>query len=310
MSSEKLRVVFMGTPEFSVPTLKAVAKEFDVVAVVTAPDKPRGRGRKLTPTPVKSAALELGLEVLEPESLKDDEFADKLKSYDADIFCVVAFRILPEKVFTIPKIASFNVHTSILPKYRGAAPINWAIIKGETRTGVTSFVLDKNIDTGQIIGTKELDITPTMTAGELHDAMMPMAAELAVESCHILSQPNYELKPQDDSLATPAPKIFREDCEIDFNLEAIDLKNFINGMSPIPGAWTEWEGKKVKFLKCELFDDKSGKPAHFSIENDNFLLQTSSGSVKVLLIQPAGKKVMKMEDFLAGYRGNKEGKIE
>lgn len=310
MSSEKLRVVFMGTPEFSVPTLKAVAKEFNVVAVVTAPDKPRGRGRKLTPTPVKSAALELGLEVLEPESLKDDEFVDKLKSYDADIFCVVAFRILPEKVFTIPKIASFNVHTSILPKYRGAAPINWAIIKGETRTGVTSFVLDKNIDTGQIIGTKQLEITPTMTAGELHDAMMPMAAELAVESCHILSQPDYELSPQDDSLATPAPKIFREDCEIDFNLEAIDLKNFINGMSPIPGAWTEWEGKKVKFLKSELFDDKSGKPAHFSIENDNFLLQTSSGSVKVLLIQPAGKKVMKMEDFLAGYRGNKEGKIE
>ncbi|TNE36108.1 methionyl-tRNA formyltransferase [bacterium] len=304
------RVVFMGTPEFSVPTLIELNNMFDIPAVVTVPDKPKGRGQKLLPSPVKIAAEELGLKVLQPTDLKDEAFIEELKKMDIDIFCIVAFRILPKSVFTIPRVASFNIHTSLLPKYRGAAPINWAIIKGEKKTGVTSFILDENIDTGNIVGTREVTIGESMTAGELHDELMPLAAELAVDTCEQLMKGNYQLKKQDNSKATPAPKIFREDCKIDFNLGAEDLKNFINGMSPIPGAWTELEGKKIKMLKSEIFPKINIKPKHYLIKNDNFLLQTTSGTVKLLIIQPEGKKVMKIKDFLAGYRGNKEGKLE
>lgn len=303
------KVVFMGTPEFSVPTLLELSKHYDIPAVVTVPDKPKGRGQKLQASPVKVAAEELGLKVLQPESSKDESFINELKSLNADIFCIVAFRILPKAVFTLPRIASFNVHTSLLPKYRGAAPINWAIIKGEKKSGVTSFILDENIDTGNIVGTKEIAIGETMTAGELHDGLMPLAAELAVETCEKLLSSKYELIEQDNSMATPAPKIFRDDCKIDFSMSALDLKNFINGMSPIPGAWTEIDGKKIKMLKSELIEDINEKPNHYIIKNGNFLLQTTSGTVKLLVIQPEGKKVMQIKDFLAGYRGNKEGKL-
>lgn len=304
------RIVFMGTPEFSVPTLKALHENFEIPAVVTVPDKPKGRGQKMMPSPVKLAAEELGIKVLQPVSLKDENFINELEEINADIFCIVAFRILPTAVYTIPKIASFNVHTSLLPKFRGAAPINWAIIKGEKKSGVTSFILDENIDTGNIIGTREVTIGDTMTAGELHDELMPLAAELAVETCEQLLSGDYQRLAQDDSLATPAPKIFREDCKIDFNLAAVDLKNFINGMSPIPGAWTIFEGKKVKLLKSEISPNINIKNKSFLIENGNFMLQTSFGTVKVLIIQPEGKKVMQIKDFLAGYRGNKEGILE
>ena len=304
------RIVFMGTPQFSVPTLIALNEKFEIPAVVTVPDKPKGRGQKMMPSPVKAAAEELGLKVLQPVSLKDEDFINELKEINADIFCIVAFRILPTAVFTLPKIASFNVHTSLLPKFRGAAPINWAIIKGEMKSGVTSFILDENIDTGNIVGTREVTIGDSMTAGELHDELMPLAADLAVDTCEQLLSGVYQRLEQDDSLATPAPKIFREDCRIDFDLEAEDLKNFINGMSPIPGAWTVFEEKKVKLLKSEISPNINIKPKSFLIENGNFMLQTSSGTVKVLVIQPEGKKVMQIRDFLAGYRGNKEGILE
>lgn len=304
------RVVFMGTPQFSVPTLKALNNMFDIPAVVTVPDKPKGRGQKLQASPVKITAQELGLKVLQPTDLKDETFIEELKKMDVDIFCIVAFRILPKSVFTIPRYGSFNVHTSLLPKFRGAAPINWAIIKGEKKTGVTSFILDEDIDTGNIVGTREVIIGDSMTAGELHDELMPLAAELAVETCELIMKGNRELKKQDDSLATPAPKLFREDSKIDFNMEAEDLKNFINGMSPIPGAWTELDGKKIKMLKSEISSNINIKPKHFLIKNDNFLLQTTSGTVKLLVIQPEGKKVMQIRDFLTGYRGKKEGILE
>lgn len=304
------RIVFMGTPEFSVPTLKALHEKFEIPVVVTVPDKPKGRGQKMMPSPVKAAAEELGIRVLQPISLKDEDFINELKALHADVFCIVAFRILPTAVFTLPQIASFNVHTSLLPKFRGAAPINWAIVKGEKKSGVTSFILDENIDTGNIVGTREVIIGDSMTAGELHDELMPLAAELAIETCEKLLSGNFERIKQDDSLATPAPKIFREDCKINFGLAAEDLKNFINGMSPIPGAWTEFQGKKMKILKCEISDDINIQPEHFLIENDNFMLQTTSGTVNVLVIQPEGKKVMQIRDYLAGYRGNKEGILE
>lgn len=300
----------MGTPEFSVPTLKSLHEKYDIPVVVTVPDKPKGRGQKMMPSPVKAAAEGLGIRVLQPVSLKDKDFINELKDINADLFCIVAFRILPKEVFTLPKIASFNVHTSLLPKYRGAAPINWAIIKGEKKSGVTSFILDENIDTGNIVGTREVPIGESMTAGELHDELMPLAAELAVETCEQLLSGNYQLLKQNDSLATPAPKIFREDCRIDFNMDGQDLKNFINGMSPIPGAWTEFDGRKVKLLKSEFYEENHTKPKHYLIKNDNFLLQTATGTVKVLVIQPEGKKVMQIRDFLAGFRGNKEGILE
>ena len=304
------KIVFMGTPEFSVPTLKSLHEKYDIPVVVTVPDKPKGRGQKMMPSPVKAAAEGLGIRVLQPVSLKDKDFINELKDINADLFCIVAFRILPKEVFTLPKIASFNVHTSLLPKYRGAAPINWAIIKGEKKSGVTSFILDENIDTGNIVGKREVPIGESMTAGELHDELMPLAAELAVETCEQLLSGNYQLLKQNDSLATPAPKIFREDCRIDFNMDGEDLKNFINGMSPIPGAWTEFDGRKVKLLKSEFYEENHTKPKHYLIKNDNFLLQTATGTVKVLVIQPEGKKVMQIRDFLAGYRGNKEGILE
>lgn len=304
------KIVFMGTPEFSVPTLKSLHEKYDIPVVVTVPDKPKGRGQKMMPSPVKAAAEGLGIRVLQPVSLKDKDFINELKDINADLFCIVAFRILPKEVFTLPKIASFNVHTSLLPKYRGAAPINWAIIKGEKKSGVTSFILDENIDTGNIVGTREVPIGESMTAGELHDELMPLAAELAVETCEQLLSGNYQLLKQNDSLATPAPKIFREDCRIDFNMDGQDLKNFINGMSPIPGAWTEFDGRKVKLLKSEFYEENHTKPKHYLIKNDNFLLQTATGTVKVLVIQPEGKKVMQIRDFLAGFRGNKEGILE
>ncbi|MCB0703128.1 MAG: methionyl-tRNA formyltransferase [Ignavibacteriae bacterium] len=304
------KIVFMGTPEFSVPTLKSLHEKYDIPVVVTVPDKPKGRGQKMMPSPVKAAAEGLGIRVLQPVSLKDKDFINELKDINADLFCIVAFRILPKEVFTLPKIASFNVHTSLLPKYRGAAPINWAIIKGEKKSGVTSFILDENIDTGNIVGKREVPIGESMTAGELHDELMPLAAELAVETCEQLLSGNYQLLKQNDSLATPAPKIFREDCRIDFNMDGEDLKNFINGMSPIPGAWTEFDGRKVKLLKSEFYEENHTKPKHYLIKNDNFLLQTASGIVKVLVIQPEGKKVMQIRDFLAGFRGNKEGILE
>ena len=300
----------MGTPEFSVPTLKSLHEKYDIPVVVTVPDKPKGRGQKMMPSPVKAAAEGLGIRVLQPVSLKDKDFINELKDINADLFCIVAFRILPKEVFTLPKIASFNVHTSLLPKYRGAAPINWAIIKGEKKSGVTSFILDENIDTGNIVGKREVPIGESMTAGELHDELMPLAAELAVETCEQLLSGNYQLLKQNDSLATPAPKIFREDCRIDFNMDGEDLKNFINRMSPIPGAWTEFDGRKVKLLKSEFYEENHTKPKHYLIKNDNFLLQTASGIVKVLVIQPEGKKVMQIRDFLAGFRGNKEGILE
>lgn len=304
------KIVFMGTPEFSVPTLKSLHEKYDIPVVVTVPDKPKGRGQKMMPSPVKAAAEGLGIRVLQPVSLKDKDFINELKDINADLFCIVAFRILPKDVFTLPKIASFNVHTSLLPKYRGAAPINWAIIKGEKKSGVTSFILDENIDTGNIVGTREVPIGESMTAGELHDELMPLAAELAVETCEQLLSGNYQLLKQNDSLATLAPKIFREDCRIDFNMDGQDLKNFINGMSPIPGAWTEFDGRKVKLLKSEFYEENHTKPKHYLIKNDNFLLQTATGTVKVLVIQPEGKKVMQIRDFLAGFRGNKEGILE
>lgn len=315
------RIVFMGTPEFAVPTLEALVGKFGygdggVVGVVTVPDRKKGRGQKLAYSPVKEKALELGYEegknLLQPGSLKDERFIEALNSMQPDIFCVLAFRILPESVFSIPKIASFNIHGSLLPKYRGAAPINRAIMNGEKETGLTTFILQKKVDTGNIIEKVTVDITENMTAGELHDRMMPLAADISLTTTEKLSSGKYELKSQDDTLATPAPKIFRDDCRIDFNKSASEIHNHIRGLSPYPGAWTVFNGKTLKILRAEVYpSDESLKPSEFKIQDDKFLVGTGSAniSVSLLKVQLEGKKSTDVISFIRGYRGDNKGII-
>ena len=300
-------IIFMGTPDFAVPTLKALHEKFTVSAVVTVPDKQKGRGRKVSSSPVKQAAEELGIDILQPESLKDQGFYDTLKAYNPDIICVVAFRILPPSIFELPNIASFNIHGSLLPKYRGAAPINWAIVNGETETGVTSFVLQKIVDTGNIIDHKKIPLDISMTTGDLHDALMPLSAELAVETTQKLIEGDYNLTPQDDSQASPAPKIFRDDCEINFKQMSLDVLRFLHGMSPIPGAWTVMEDKSLKILRAEQTDLKIGEAGSFAIDKNNFYVQCSDYCLNVLELQVQGKRAMKIGDFLPGYRGPEKG---
>lgn len=298
----KLRIVFMGTPHFAVPCLEALAKEFTLEAVVTVPDKKQGRGRQLKASPVKEKAQELAIEVLQPESLKDDAFINRLKEINPDIICVVAFRILPKEVYTIAKIASFNIHGSLLPKYRGAAPINWAIINGDKKTGLTSFILKEKVDTGSILLKKEIEIWENMTAGDLHDKMMPIAANLAVDTVNLIEKGDFVPLEQDDSLASAAPKIFREDCRIDWTKNQSEVINFIHGVSPIPGAWTLLGDKVLKIYrveKAENFDSEEGK---ILIDRKSFRVQTNDGAVRLKELQIEGKKKMSIEDFLIGNK--------
>lgn len=249
----------MGTPEFAVPTLEKINEIYGVKAVVTVPDKERGRGRKVSYSAVKEKAVELGIDVLQPEKLKDEDFIEKIKSYNPDIICVIAFRILPEEVYSIAKIASFNIHGSLLPKFRGAAPINRAIMAGEKKTGLTSFILKKIVDTGDILLKSEVDVTDNMTAGELHDLMMPLAAELSVKTIDLLKSGNYSPLMQNDEEASPAPKIFREECKLDISKNVLDGKNFIHSLSPYPAAFIEINDIEIKLLRVEISEIKIEK---------------------------------------------------
>jgi methionyl-tRNA formyltransferase len=306
----KPSIIFMGTPEFSVPALERIHAEFGVKAVVTVPDKPSGRGQKITSSAVKIKAQELGLPVLQPEKLKDPEFVDGLKGYNPDIIVVIAFRILPEDVYSLAKLGSFNIHGSLLPRYRGAAPINWTIIKGDKVTGLTSFILKKEVDTGDVLLRKEIPIPENATAGDLHDLMMPHAADLSVKTIELLLGGKYTGLPQDASLASPAPKIFPEQCKIDWSNDAYTVKNFIHGMSPIPGAWTIWNGKRFKIYRATLNSGKTSEAGTYKISDNSFDVYCTNGSLSILEMQLEGKKTMKIRDFLAGYRGDKEGKFE
>lgn len=303
-------IIFMGTPEFAVPTLEAIHEEFGVQAVVTVPDKPKGRGKKLSPSPVKEKAIELGLPVLQPEKLKDPAFIEELAAYQPDIMAVLAFRILPEEVFELSTIGTFNIHGSLLPKYRGAAPINWTIINGDTETGLTSFLLKKKVDTGDMLLQQRFKIPEGYTAGDLHDSLMPISAQLGVDTINLLLDDDYKLMPQDDSLASPAPKLFRENCEIKWAQHARDLRNYIHGVSPIPGAWTTWNGKRMKVLRVEYNSCGKGTPGEFYIENGQFFVHCQKGIITLKEIQVQGKRAMKAEDFLKGYRGETDGKFE
>ena len=300
----------MGTPEFSVPSLKLLNKEFGVDLVVTLPDKQKGRGQKFQPTDVKKAAMELNLPILQPESLKSDDFINQLREFEPDIMVVIAFKFLTPSVFTIPKLGCFNVHASLLPKYRGAAPINWAIINGDKTTGLTTFLLQEKIDTGNILLQKEFKIPDGFTAGDLYEFLMPEAAQMAVDTTRLLISGDYKPYPQDNSMATSAPKIFPEFCKINWMQFALDIRNFIHGVSPIPGAWTIMNGQRFKILRVDYCSCGTGLPGKYIIDEDDMVVFCKKGVLSLVEVQPQGKRVMKISEFLNGYRGNSEGFFE
>lgn len=303
-----LRIIFMGTPQFAVPSLhKLFEAGYDIAAVVTAPDKPAGRGLQLTESAVKKYALENNLKILQPEKLKDPSFKEELQLLKADAQVVVAFRMLPEVIWDMPPLGTINLHGSLLPQYRGAAPINWAIINGEKETGVTTFKLQHEIDTGNILLQKKINITEDDTAGTLHDKMMEVGADLLLKTINGLQNGNLKDVAQPDSLILRhAPKIFTETCRIDWNKTVKEIYNLIRGLAPYPAAFTFLNGKKLKIFFAEKEKNKAAnKPGEFITDHKTFLKFTATdGFISLKEIQLEGKKKMKIEDFLRGWRGN------
>ena len=307
---EKPSIIFMGTPEFGIPAFEMIHKTYGIKAVVTAPDKPKGRGKKVLPSQIKTTALEHGIPILQPEKLKDEYFLKQLQELEPDIIVVIAFRILPKEVWGAAKIGTFNIHASMLPKFRGAAPINWAIIKGEKTTGLTSFLLAQKVDTGEVMLQEKIEIPDGATAGDLHDLMMPLSANMALRTCKMLISGDYSVYKQDHSKATPAPKIFSDFCKIKWNIPAKDLRNFIHGLSPYPGAWTIWNDKRLKIIRTQYSDTETGTPGNYYIENDKLYVYAKQGVLSLVELQIQGKKPMKTSDFLKGYRGEESGEFD
>lgn len=307
-----MKIIFMGTPDFAIPSLSLLLENsYDIAAVITAPDKPQGRGQTLAYSAVKQFALQKDLKVLQPESLKDKNFIAELKELNADLFVIVAFRILPPEVFTIPKLGSFNLHASLLPKYRGAAPINWAIINGEKETGVTTFFLQEKVDTGNIILQARLPIKEDETAGELHDRLAEIGAEIVLHTVHLIKIGKANPKPQDNTQATPAPKIFKEHCKIDWNNNAMQIHNFVRGLSPVPCAFTFLNGKILKIYKTLTENVLTDKPAGVIIDADKKLVVAAKdGIVQILELQLEGKRRLNAEEFLRGFKINEGDKFE
>jgi methionyl-tRNA formyltransferase len=302
-----LRIIFMGTPEFAVPSLEIlIENKFNVVAVITAPDKPQGRGQKLTASPVKECALKYKIPVLQPTNLKSPEFLEELRSYHANLQVVVAFRMLPEAVWSMPALGTFNLHASLLPQYRGAAPINWAIINGEKITGVTTFFLKHDIDTGSIIFQDAEEIYDNDNAGSLYIRLMHEGAALVLKTVHAIERNEFPSKPQDESSEIKhAPKIFKETCQINWNQSYRQIINFVRGLSPYPAAWTILDGKLFKILKCDHAHAHSEtlQPSEFITDNKTYLyFKAADGLVAIEEFQPEGKKKMTVEEF---FRGNK-----
>lgn len=302
-----MRIVFMGTPDFAVPSLeKLINSKHDVVSVVTAPDKPRGRGLHLSESPVKKFSKEHNLKIFTPENLKSDDFFSSFKELAPDLSVVVAFRILPERIFSLPSLGTINLHASLLPKYRGAAPINWALMNGETKTGLSTFLIQKKVDTGDLILQKEIDILPEENFGELHDRMAELGAELLLETLELIEKGEIKPLKQDDSLATPAPKITPEHCQIDWSKEAVQIRNQIRGLSPEPAAFTLYKGKILKIHKAEVIGEMSFSNEFGEVmESDNkekIWIRTKRGILSILELQPEGKRRMSGEEFVRGYR--------
>lgn len=295
----------MGTPEFALVSLNALLREkFEVTAAVTAPDRPAGRGLKLRESPVKSLALREGIPVLQPEKLGEPQFISELKSIKPDVITVVAFRILPEGVFTIPPQGTVNVHGSLLPKYRGAAPINWAIINGEKETGVTTFFIKKEVDTGNIIDQIKIPIGPDQTAGELHDVMAVKGADLLVTTLRKIERGNLVVSRQDESFVSRAPKIRREDCLTRFDMPAGKVHDFIRGLSPYPAAHTFLDGRMLKLYNSRISDLKTADKSGTIIGTDaagRWQIACGEGCIAVAEVQLEGKKRMTTAAFSRGY---------
>lgn len=311
----KTRIVYMGTPEFAVAPLQALLeKEYNIVGVVTVADKPSGRGQKVNESAVKKFAVEHGIPVLQPLKLKDPEFLEQLRALKADMFVVVAFRMLPEEVWTMPRLGTFNLHAALLPQYRGAAPINWAVINGETRTGATTFMIDKDIDTGGIILRQDLLVSDTDTAGDVHDNLMGIGAEMVVQTVQGLIEHSVDTRVQrsfiqGSEVLKPAPKLTRELCHIDWNDSTRQIYNLIRGLSPYPAAFTELvkDGcapAQFKIYSAEKVEEATGmKPGTVMSDGKSYLrIATADGAISVKEVQIAGKKKMDVKAFLAGFR--------
>ncbi|MFN4147872.1 MAG: methionyl-tRNA formyltransferase [Runella sp.] len=308
----KLRIVFMGTPDFAVGSLqKLIENDCEVVAVVTAPDKPAGRGLQLVPSPVKQYALTQGIPVLQPEKLKNPAFLEELRSYRADVQVVVAFRMLPEVVWNMPPKGTFNLHASLLPQYRGAAPIHWAVINGETETGVSTFFLNHEIDTGPLIFQEKEPISPTDDVGALYHRLMHKGAELVLRTIRAIEADDYPQIPQPtvENLRL-APKIFKETCQINWQQPSQKIYNFVRGLSPFPAAWTLLEGKMCKIYRTSLVEESKSQNLKWSIENKTFRtdgktllhFRTLDDWIAIEELQIEGKKRMTTVEFLRGYR--------
>jgi methionyl-tRNA formyltransferase len=311
MALSILRIVFMGTPEFAVASLDALVKAgYNIVGVVTAPDKPAGRGMKMNQSEVKKYALKHKLKVLQPEKLKDPSFLEELKSLHADLQIVVAFRMLPEVVWNMPAKGTINLHGSLLPQYRGAAPINWAVINGEKETGVTTFKLKHEIDTGDILLQESFPIGENETAGEVHDKMKEIGAQLLVKTVQGLAEGTLKETPQVSVLSTQysvlrhAPKIFTQTCNIDWNKTTDEIHNLIRGLSPFPAAFTELGDKTIKIFRSEKeLMIPTSKPGRWESDKKTFLkFACKDGYILLKDVQLEGKKRMSIEDFLRGYR--------
>ena len=302
-----MRIVFMGTPEFALPSLELLLEsEHQVVGVVTQPDKPKGRGLKLSASPVREFAEKQNLRVLTPEDLKSEEFYQALSELKPDLIAVVAFRILPERIFSLPPFGTVNLHASLLPKYRGAAPINWAIIKGEKKTGVTTFFIQKKVDTGNIILQREVEILPDETYGELSLKLSQVGAEVLLETINLIEKKEAKTHPQNELEATPAPKITDELCKIDWSRPAEEVNNLIRGVSPTPGAFTFFRGKILKIYKTEKVPEQNdlSEPGRIigADKSMGILVQTGRGILKLKELQLEGKKKITADEFLRGYR--------
>lgn len=303
MSKKDIRIVYMGTPEFAVAALRALVEGgYNVVAVVTMPDKPAGRGHKVQYSEVKQYALQAGLPLMQPERLKDPAFIDELRSYKADLQIVTAFRMLPDIVWEMPRLGTINLHASLLPQYRGAAPINRAIMNGEKETGVTTFMLRHDIDTGDMIIQEKIVIGEDEDAGSLHDRLMSLGVEVVLRTvdmiidCDDKGLPLPAVPQPQSDLLKPAPKIFKEDCKIDFSRSATEIRNHVRGLSPYPAAWCELDIDGLHFEQVKVFRVETGE------RKDGIVIPCSDGCVSVMELQPAGKKRMDAKSFLNGLK--------
>lgn len=300
-----MKVIFMGTPEFAVASLELLIKNgVNIVAVITSCDKPQGRGQKVVYSPVKACAMQFNIPVLQPTNLKSPEFISELKSYEADLQIVVAFRMLPEVVWSMPPLGTFNLHASLLPQYRGAAPINWAIINGEKETGVTTFFLRHDIDTGSIIFQEKEPIYDDDNAGTLYERLMHRGAALVLKTVQAIESGKYPAIPQPEDVEIKhAPKIFKETCEINWNESSTRIRNFVRGLSPHPSAWTNINGRRFKMFSVREINHPDGRenPGEFVTDNKHYLyIKTGDGWISVEELQPDGKKIMHIEEFLRG----------